>query len=303
MRPSLKRLLNGVIDYAGLFPPAAFQMEKAVAEYVEVMDSDDQWIVDKFVCQATRLEEFVEALRPLVKAPVRTTVIGTIHKDGPVAGIKHDVDAVLKAEESGLVDVEGYELKVSETDVKSYASAASKMGSQLHDDLQVYLEFAWNEAMIDNMHDSVDVFEPVGFKARTGGTAAQDFPDAVQLAAFISECAALEAPFKYTAGLHEPLRYFDEKLGVFRHGFLNTILAGALAMTQDLSRKEIEEILMLVDPAQLNFGVDDIKVGNHWLESEQLPLFQSSFGGFGSCSVSEPLEGLRKLRLLEGGAA
>lgn len=300
MRPSLRRLLDHPFDYAGLFPPAQYDMDSSVDEYLSVTSGNDKWIVDKFVCPATRLEELTISLRERTKEPIRATVIGTQHVDGAMAGVKHDADAIIKAQDTGLVSVEGFETRIPQGEgLSSAVAAAAKLPVLAGDGIEVYLEVGWGEGMVDAMHDAASIFEHAGFKARTGGTTADAFPSTAEFAVFISECAALECTFKYTAGMHEPIRYYDEDLGVYHHGFLNAILAGALASTQDLSRREIESVLEIDDPNMFNFGVDDIRVGEHWLEAEQVETFWSMFGGIGSCSFLEPLEGLRRLRLLD----
>ena len=64
MSEALRSLLLGVIDYAGLFPPAQLSMQDAVTEYCGHLSQEDEcWIVDKFVCPASRLSELSIALQ------------------------------------------------------------------------------------------------------------------------------------------------------------------------------------------------------------------------------------------------
>jgi hypothetical protein len=300
MRPSLRRLLDHPIDYAGLFPPAQYDMKKAVGEYLTLLRGPDEWIVDRFVVNATRLEELTRELKGKETDLFRVTVIGTQHKDGPGEGVKHDAVEIKKAQESGLLEIEAYEIKIPQgAGLPAAVAAVRKLSSHVGEDqLDNYLEVGWDDGFVDAMHDASNLMDDVGFKARTGGVTPDAFPSSPDLAAFISECAALECTFKFTAGLHSPVRHYDEDLGVYQHGFLNVLLAGALAVTQDLSRREIEAVLDLDDPQKMHFGVDDVRIGEHWLEAEQIEDFWAVFGGFGSCSVSEPIEGLRKLGLM-----
>ena len=53
MDPCAKSLLDGIIDYAGLFPPAQLPMDEAFARFVEHRLSDDGWMLARFVCAAT----------------------------------------------------------------------------------------------------------------------------------------------------------------------------------------------------------------------------------------------------------
>jgi hypothetical protein len=59
MRParSLRVLLEGLIDYAGLFPPAALTMQDAVRNYARYRDGEYSWALGKFVVQKERVKE------------------------------------------------------------------------------------------------------------------------------------------------------------------------------------------------------------------------------------------------------
>ena len=46
---SAKALLSGLIDYAGLFPPAALSMEEAVRNYARYREGEHAWMLGKFV--------------------------------------------------------------------------------------------------------------------------------------------------------------------------------------------------------------------------------------------------------------
>src|SRR5688572_24678308 len=55
---SLRLLLRGVVDYAGLFPPAGLTMADAVAAYARHREEDASWMLGRFVLPAARLDEF-----------------------------------------------------------------------------------------------------------------------------------------------------------------------------------------------------------------------------------------------------
>ena len=52
LSPSARALLGGVVDYAGLFPPAALSMADAVAEYAAAQRGADAWMLGRFVLPA-----------------------------------------------------------------------------------------------------------------------------------------------------------------------------------------------------------------------------------------------------------
>ena len=57
MTRSLHILLDGLIDYAGLFPPASLPMEEAVDNYDRYRRSEHAWALGRFVVPAEKLGE------------------------------------------------------------------------------------------------------------------------------------------------------------------------------------------------------------------------------------------------------
>jgi hypothetical protein len=57
---ALRILLEGLIDYAGLFPPAALPMEQAVANYGRYRAGEHAWMLGRFVVPAERVGEVPE---------------------------------------------------------------------------------------------------------------------------------------------------------------------------------------------------------------------------------------------------
>jgi hypothetical protein len=54
---SLRALLEGLIDYAGLFPPAALSMQDAVRNYARYRDEEYAWALGRFIVPADRAHE------------------------------------------------------------------------------------------------------------------------------------------------------------------------------------------------------------------------------------------------------
>lgn len=57
MTRSLRALLEGLIDYAGLFPPAALSMQDAVRNYARYRDGEYAWALGKFIVPKERAKE------------------------------------------------------------------------------------------------------------------------------------------------------------------------------------------------------------------------------------------------------
>jgi hypothetical protein len=60
MTESLRVLLEHLIDYAGLFPPAALSMQDAVRNYARYRDGEYAWALGRFVVPKERMREVPE---------------------------------------------------------------------------------------------------------------------------------------------------------------------------------------------------------------------------------------------------
>lgn len=126
-------------------------------------------------------------------------------------------------------------------------------------------------------------------KFRVGGLAAELFPTPVELAAVICACRDRGLPFKLAAGLRHALRHTDPETGFTHHGFLNVVVASALA-AEGAEVAEVAEALAATHPVPL---VEPARVRR---ESPR-PLCV----GFGAANVLEPLTELIRLGLVNGG--
>ena len=75
MDPVRQALLERLIDHAALFPPASMTMKDALAEDRAARESEYAWMLDRFVCPASRLAE-LEGFQP----PVSVIVDGQLPK-------------------------------------------------------------------------------------------------------------------------------------------------------------------------------------------------------------------------------
>lgn len=77
---TLRVLMNGLIDYAGLFPPAALDMATAVRNYAAYRAGEYAWMLGRFVLPAARKVE-VDASWPLA---VLETMQARSEVSGPI---------------------------------------------------------------------------------------------------------------------------------------------------------------------------------------------------------------------------
>lgn len=60
--PALRALLENLIDYAGMFPPASLVREAAIEKYRCYRGSSESWMLGRFVIQASQLDQIPQDL-------------------------------------------------------------------------------------------------------------------------------------------------------------------------------------------------------------------------------------------------
>lgn len=110
---SLMTLLHGLVDYAGLYPPAKLTMAAAVDNYATYLHSREAWMLGRFICPVSRLEEFrreARALLPkteIVLPPPAGAETGPGGGAGPV--VHHHPSVVPHAGHHGEADINAWE--------------------------------------------------------------------------------------------------------------------------------------------------------------------------------------------------
>lgn len=318
MSPGLYALHEGLIDYAGLFPPAALDLDPAVRNFARYRTGADAWMLGRFVLPVGRLGE-AEAHAGLFAAapPARFSVLGPAPEAAPDAWLDGARDALRATREwsrrtDGVLVADRFELKLPASLATDPALA----------DLLSDLDSAYRESGDAGPRAALEVPflahpEAVGpaaqavadangrtdrpafaLKLRCGGVTPDLVPDVETLARAIVEARDAGVPFKATAGLHHPLPNHDEAVGTRMHGYLGVFGGAVLARLHGLGADDLAEILD--DDRAASWSVDD---GVAWRSLQASPAEvadgRSQFAlSFGSCSFDEPREDLRALRWL-----
>ncbi|WP_306203897.1 hypothetical protein [Actinoplanes sp. RD1] len=160
-------------------------------------------------------------------------------------------------------------------------------------DLQVYAEIPLSWGLLAALDSVAATHSGAGPalrpKFRVGGLASELFPTPVELAAVICACRDRGLPFKLAAGLRHALRHTDPETGFTHHGFLNVLVASALA-AEGGEVAEVAEVLAATHPVPLVEPARERR-------DEPRPLWV----GFGTANVLEPLTELVRLGLVNGG--
>ena len=73
-KESVRTLLSGIIDYAGLFPPSMVSMRQAVANFSAYKSGENSWMLGRFVLPVARLGEFLETAEDIIPPEGAETV-------------------------------------------------------------------------------------------------------------------------------------------------------------------------------------------------------------------------------------
>ena len=293
---ALRALLAGIVDYAGLFPPAGLEMSTSVHNYAAYRASDEAWILGRFVVPVARLDELSEALIALgaqASPEWRLTAVAG-------ADVAADMDRIRaftrQQQGQGRARVDSLEAKLTSAD------AIERVARQRDAACSVFVEIP-QDADVPSLVAAVKRAN-VNAKLRTGGVAAESIPSRESVVRFMRSCISAGVPFKATAGLHHPVRAeypltyeSGAPLGLM-FGFLNVFLAAGF-MRHGMSDADALELLDERDAAALTATATTIRWRAAVLDEAQLDELRSAVAlSFGSCSFTEPVEELRALALL-----
>ena len=295
---SLRAFFAGIIDYAGLFPPARLDMSSAVHAYASHRAGDYADLLGRFVIPESRLAEFsavASALLPRQGDPWLLSVIAGDHIEHTRAAIDRFNAAHDAASSAGHAMCDTVELAVSSHDDIRNAIAA------FEEDTALFLEISPGDEpgyLIAAIADT-----PASAKLRTGGVVATAIPSPDHVLRFIGLCVDNGVPFKATAGLHHairgqyPLTYEQDSPSATMFGYLNIFFAAAFCAAGS-SPSAVRGALEETDPSQFRFDDSGVWWRDHVVIREQLNVVRQAVAtSFGSCSFSEPVAEARKLNL------
>jgi hypothetical protein len=293
---SVRTLLAGAIDYAGLFPPAGLSMPEAVINYATYRNSNFSWMLGRFVVPAGRLNEFQESASEFVSRdagsawPVSVIASENLH------------DTVRLVEDFNATNGPGLICDALEIKAES-PGLIENAAKSLPPKITAYFELELDDSLADQI--AALALNRQRAKIRTGGIIPEAFPATPDIIRFVRSCLAADVPFKATAGLHHPIRCFraltyesDSPSGTM-HGFLNLFLMTGfalegyrLSLLQDVMEEEFEEVFRFDE--QSASWRDDFSLNIWQLEALRKKGIQS----FGSCSFDEPVAELQAMGIL-----
>ena len=316
----LRAFLRGLIDYAGLFPPARLGFEDAVPSFAAYRQSPDAWMLSRFICPARRLDElasFDDRFGADSPFPVSVLGSGGSDADAFLRALEADLDAVQTFETSypGRVRADLMETRLPDAVVEAGGDAVASLIAQAEAQIaasdasfeRVHFEAGFvgdwrrtvGEAIAALTRHNAEHDLAVGFKVRCGGVTPDAFPTPEQIAFVIAACRDARLPFKATAGLHHPVRHYDHGIGAMMHGFLNVFGAGVLAHALDLTEAAVRQVLRSESVKAFTFDEAGFAFQDLRITTEQIAAAREHFAtSYGSCSFDEPRDDLRAAGLL-----
>ncbi len=295
-----RALLSGLIDDAGLFPPASLPLEEAAASHEKSRTGEHRFMLGRFVCPASRLEE----LRPAVERstePWRISALLDLPEEevwpGEVGGALEQVRSFVKQSE-GAARVDLVEVRLAEATVESVEPAVRAFceifqwsGLGAFPLLEIPFRSSWKSEVPAVLEAIAGAPPRMGAKLRCGGASADAFPSPEQVALFIDACRRLGLPMKATAGLHHPYRHLDPETGFMRHGFLNLATSAVFGREEEIVADQEGEHFSLSEQA---LRWRDLEAGAEAIAATRRDLFIS----YGSCSFDEPVGDLVTMGVL-----
>lgn len=290
-------LLTGLVDYAGLFPPASQEMSVAMESYAAYLASSEREILGRFILPLDRAGEFeMSAPRYLPTGPESepwrlSAIVGDIN--GAAKKIISFNKRHRPISDHGHAVIEVVELKAQKPD--EITTRVKAVGANV----TVYVE----TPLGPGVKHFISAVAAAGARAkvRTGGVTTDAFPGARDIAAFLIACKEANVAFKATAGLHHPLRgsyrltYEPGSAEGVMYGYLNVFVAAAM-VCRDAPEAQIISILEERDPAAFSFSDTSLEWRGIQIGADELHNVRENFANsFGSCSFREPVDEIREL--------
>jgi hypothetical protein len=279
---AIDSLLEGLIDYAGLYPPACLDMHSALRNYLSYARGKHAPALGRFLVDMNRLDELREAAGDSMRG-LRLSVIALPETVS---------DSLQRFLDDGF-PIDAIEIKTD------WPSAIERIGKRIPAGLTAYFEVP----IVFRNSDLFAAISAVGarIKLRMGGLAAEAFPSTQATATMLKAIADRRIPFKATAGLHHPVRSRhpltnepDSHVETM-HGFINLACAAALLHFGGDSN-DAKLLLDAEDPGA--WQVTPAAIGwrsSRWTAEQLHMVRQQFFISFGSCSFEVPLRDLEVL--------
>ncbi len=290
MSPALHSLLDSCVDYAGLFPPAGLGMTEAVRNHAAYLHGPHRRMLGRFILPVARLGEFEAAYSTLHASEQEGWRLSALAGADPVTDRQTIQAFHARWPRARIVSIEARAATPDE--IKTIVAGFPPS-------FEVWIE-------VPAAGDTSPLLAAIkatgrGAKLRTGGVVAGAFPSAADIVRFLAACRARSITAKATAGLHHPLTgeyrltYEPASPAGPMFGFINLFLAAVLVQS---GGNETDAVALLTERTAAGFRISDDTLSwrDHTFPTAAIATARRSLlRSFGSCSFTEPVEGLQGL--------
>ncbi len=282
---AIEAALSGLVDYAGLYPPASLDMRTAVHNYLRYRAGARSALLGRFIVDVARLGELREAAAGRLSSMPLSMI-------APAEIVSGTLQALLR---DGFA-IEAVEIKCADP------RAIEEISGRLPPHIERYFEIPLQPISTEVLDALASTRSRA--KLRMGGIVPEAFPASKPTALLLKELAGRQLPFKATAGLHHPIRsrhrltYEPDSSAATMHGFLNVVCAAALLHfggTAGEALKTLDE----EDSGAFQVDADAIRCRAFRWTAAQLRDARGFFTSFGSCSFTEPVSDLETIGWLK----
>lgn len=300
-------LLDGLFDYAGLFPPAGLPLAAVVEQYAAYRRGPAAWMLGRLVMPVEQLRALEDVVAPLPDGtfgrPWGLSVLGSgsVEDDRPTLA---DFTARQQRGDERL-RIQSVEVRVgSPLEVRRARALAA-------DGWDVYCEpVVADDAVLDAI-----AIAGMRAKLRAGGVRADQIPPALAVARLLAGCVQRGISMKATAGLHHavsgtyPLTDEPGSPCAGMHGYLNLLVAAGVAEAAGAAAVRAPEVVDAIARILQLTRTPMFTAGGvlEWLDGDRPltegPLHEIAPGaralvrGIGTCSFEEPVADARALGL------
>jgi len=285
---------RGLVDYAGLYPPASLTLERVIANYAAYRASPAAWMLGRLVLPLDRLDEAEALARAAGATAADPWPVSVLVGDALGASTNSGALTHFRAETGRLLCIESIETAAGTVEEIQFLSRSYPL----------YLE-RFIEIPLDP--DPAPLLAALAAtacwaKMRTGGVTPAKVPSTALVARFLARAKHAGAALKATAGLHHAIRaerrltYATDSPTGIMHGFVNVTFAATLLAAGKIDETLADAVLDDDRPEVFKFGG---RAGS-WLNAV-LTYGEFAHGrdhllrSVGSCSFEEPVEELRQL--------
>ena len=289
-----KTAFAGLIDYAGLYPPASLPLDDVVRRFATYRRSPHAWLLGRLIVPVEQLAAASDLAAALGASSADRWPVSVLVGDAAAAASNASKIVVFSSAPAAVLQVDAIEATASTPE------EIARLADAYPVTIERFVEIPSEPDPTPLIHHLARA--GCSAKIRTGGITADRFPATAVVARFLARASTSGVAMKATAGLHHaqrgqyPLTYADDSPTGTMHGFVNLTFAAALLAAGKVDESLAGDCLDDDRPGVFKFGG---RAGS-WLNGvltygEFAHARRVLLRSVGSCSFEEPLRELLPL--------